>query len=237
MINDLRQSLQLNKSLAYVLTRARSASSLNEPPDISTAFDGDQVDTEMVALESGGCLREVEEELQRKIENEAVAKKLEETLECQRRIEDEAKKKHLADQCSRNAQAALDDVADGWVDFSLHPGGLVECRPANNLDDMQRNTIGVDTVQLPNGGVPNGSVLPSDQWTGRKGKRRSAAKIQEGRYHAMPFFILISWHVQLSLRQLAFQFVLVICVWYSDHARGELNFYDAREEEGVQILQ
>ncbi|GMH16830.1 hypothetical protein Nepgr_018671 [Nepenthes gracilis] len=154
------------------------------------------------------------------IELEAEERKLEETLEYQRRIENEAKQKHVAEQRKRNA--ASDDVAKVWVDFSLQPGISVEVHYkqaqesqslkngfAINTEDIQRNVVGADTVMtnnsaiigaqkiksaqnhhrtevkqgLVNGGVPNG-VLPST--TGRKGKRKNSAKLQEGINHALP---------------------------------------------------
>jgi len=40
-------------------------------------------------------------------------------------------------------------------------------------------------IGLTNAGIPNDEVLPFEQRTGRKGKRRSSAKVPEGRYQAV----------------------------------------------------
>ncbi|GAB4860675.1 hypothetical protein Ancab_035838 [Ancistrocladus abbreviatus] len=166
-------------------TKDSKASSYNEQLDIAerasstTGSDGDNVDTEIAVLDSGG-VKELEEEFLRKIELEAEERKLEETLEYQRRIENEAKQKHLAEQRKRNAQAVSDDMAEGWIDVSLQ------------LDSSVEQSISAQKYQptdakqgSPSGHVLDDGVLLSDQWIGRKGKRKSSAKQSDGRFPAV----------------------------------------------------
>ncbi|GAB2269918.1 hypothetical protein Dimus_004836 [Dionaea muscipula] len=187
-------------------TKDSKASSLNEQLGTGTVSDSELDDTEVVDPERSGDLKEVDDEFQRKVELEAEERKLEETLEYQRRIENEAKQKHLAEQQKRNGQAISDDAADYWIDVSLQPESSVEVPlvPRNgfaNAVEVVDNVI-TDDCSLVGGqqmqrgqgdqppvakqGLPNGvqvnGVLPFDHRNGRKGKRRSAGRPQEGRY-------------------------------------------------------
>lgn len=73
-------------------------------------------------MESGDNLKQLEEEIRRKIELEAEERKLEETLEYQRQLENEAKQKLLAEQRRRIAVATSQDVEQYLGDGPLEPG-------------------------------------------------------------------------------------------------------------------
>lgn len=177
--------------------------------------DGDHADTDLVALESGDNLKELEEEFRRKIELEAEERKLEETLEYQRQLENEAKQKLLAEQRRRNAVAASQDVEHYVADVPLEPDFSVPVHSkqdqlvlksvfAENVDGRNLRDVsdcaGVGNAEeecdrsarnylkqgSSDGEIPNG-VLPSERRTGRKGKRRSSTKLAEGRYQAVSY--------------------------------------------------
>lgn len=167
---------------------------------VTTVDDDDQIDTEMVVSDSCGV--EELDDFRRKIELEAEERKLEETLEFQRRIENEAKQKLLAEQHRRNALAASEGGLEESGAAPLKPGISVTVYkheplasknvsadnligPGRDLRDGTDDSVIADG--MTNGGITNDEVLPFEERTGRKGRRRSSTKIPEGRYQAVSY--------------------------------------------------
>ncbi|XP_010678606.1 uncharacterized protein LOC104894129 isoform X3 [Beta vulgaris subsp. vulgaris] len=186
----------------------------SEQFSLAVTSGGDHVDTDLLASESDEKIKELEEVSRRKIELEAEERKLEETLEYQRRLENEAKQKLLAEQRRRNAVAASQDV-EYLGDVPSGPGFSVALNYeqmqelpvlknviAENIDVLDQNLRdGSDCAGTANdecdrsvsnylkqgsldGEIPSG-VLPSERRSGRKGRRRSSAKLSEGRYQVV----------------------------------------------------
>lgn len=80
---------------------------------IPVATDGDHPDSEIVNSLNGEDLKQEDEEFRRRVELEALERKLEETLEYQRRIEKEAKQKHLAEQHKKSSCTHPEKLDDG----------------------------------------------------------------------------------------------------------------------------
>lgn len=64
---------------------------------------------------NGDDFKQEEEEFRRRVELEALERKLEETLEYQRRIEKEAKQKHLAEQHKKSSCLHSEKADDGLL--------------------------------------------------------------------------------------------------------------------------
>ncbi|MBA0552115.1 hypothetical protein Golob_022954 [Gossypium lobatum] len=124
-----------------------------EQVSLAVASDGDHLGSEVVSVNSDD-LKQLEEELRRKIELEAEERKLEETLEYQRRIENVAKQKHLAEQNKKINQAYAKNARDGLHDAYLEVGDLdikEHLAPRNGVVNNW-NSITVSNA--------NGSVVP-----------------------------------------------------------------------------
>lgn len=83
--------------------------------------DGDLPDSQIHSSVLANELKEQEEELRRRMELEAVERKLEETLEYQRQIEDEAKQRQFAEQQKKLDQTQLGKTSDGFSDVLREP--------------------------------------------------------------------------------------------------------------------
>ncbi|XP_030531227.1 uncharacterized protein LOC115741459 isoform X2 [Rhodamnia argentea] len=176
---------------------------IDEPDSPSVASDGDQPDSDIVAYMKDDDLKELEEEMRRKIELEAEERKLEETLEYQRQIENEAKRRQLAEQQKKFTSTTL-KLGQGYPDVTLESQaddqngheqfkspfllGLKNDLPNNHettsgyLDNLMDRSTG-----LPNGRLSEDGVLVSDRRTGRRGRRhKSSTKPLEGSYGSFP---------------------------------------------------
>ncbi|KAH9608754.1 hypothetical protein KSS87_019418 [Heliosperma pusillum] len=170
---------------------------------LATNSDGDPVESDILESEIKDNIRELEAELQRKLELEAEERKLEETLEYQRRLENEAKQRLLAEHRSRNAPVASEDAGEKPYDVHVGISGASLCKQAtlpskndsaDSIDSSQTNlrhdacsrATDVESVGTGNSyiipGLPYGpsdGVLPFEQQTGKRGRRRNSMKVPE----------------------------------------------------------
>ncbi|XP_015879540.3 uncharacterized protein LOC107415685 isoform X1 [Ziziphus jujuba] len=176
---------------------------------IPVATDGDHPDSEIVNSLNGDDFKQEEEEFRRRVELEALERKLEETLEYQRRIEKEAKQKHLAEQHKKSSCLHSEKADDGLLNnvylkcAPVDSGVQEQSKPfvqqqldhkngiPNNFEGMPLKTPNGSAVMksstvlqgLPNGGVSEDGYLPSDRRTGRRSRRqRNSAKISDGKH-------------------------------------------------------
>ncbi|KHG14770.1 Inactive ubiquitin carboxyl-terminal hydrolase 54 [Gossypium arboreum] len=162
---------------------------------VSGAADGDHLDSKVVSVNNDD-LKQQEEEFRRKIELEEEERMLEETLEYQRWIENGAKPKHLAEQNTRTIQTHAEKAVDGLHDACLDAGNLdiqqhlaPRSGVANKLDSIPMSAANGSAVPVTSitsgtrGAVPDDGFFPSNQWTGRKGRRHKGNnKFLDGKY-------------------------------------------------------
>ncbi|XP_074316976.1 uncharacterized protein LOC141653194 [Silene latifolia] len=178
---------------------------------LATNSDGDPVESDILESEIKNNIRELEDELQRKLELEAEERKLEETLEYQRRLENEAKQRLLAEHRSRNALVASEDAGDKAHDVHVGISGASLCNQvtlpfkndrADSLDSSQINlrpdacsrVTDVESVGTGNSSIipglsygPSDGVLPFEQPTGKRGRRRNSMKVPEEKYQTVSY--------------------------------------------------
>ncbi|CAI9753896.1 unnamed protein product [Fraxinus pennsylvanica] len=174
----------------------------SEDISLPNAHDGDYPNAEIAVAASDDTLRLQEEEYRLIIELEAEERKLKETLEYQRRIENEAKQKHIEEQhkkVSRTIPEKMEAVAipntdlrhnydvqdanEQWTnvketskhkdEFTTIPEGLLK----NTANGAAQRTV------LDNGGIPKDGGLPSDRSSRRRGRRlKTPTKLSDGKY-------------------------------------------------------
>ncbi|CAI9757499.1 unnamed protein product [Fraxinus pennsylvanica] len=155
----------------------------SEEISLPNALDGDDPDAESSVAGNDDALRLQEEECRLNIELEAEERKLEETLEYQRRIENEAKQKHLEEQhktISRTIPEKMEAVA------------ILDTDLMHNYDVQYANerwTNGKETLiqkgefTMDNGGIPKDGGLPSDRSSRRRGRRqKTPTRLSDGKY-------------------------------------------------------
>ncbi|MBA0559512.1 hypothetical protein Golob_016472, partial [Gossypium lobatum] len=165
---------------------------------VSGVADGDHLDSKVLSVNNDD-LKQQEEEFRRKIELEEEERMLEETLEYQRWIENGAKPKHLAEQNTRTIQTHAEKAVDGLHDACLDDGNLdiqqhLELRSGvtNKLDSIPMSAANGSAVPVTSitsgtkGAVPDDGFFPSNQWTGRKGRRHKGNnKFLDGKYQVL----------------------------------------------------
>ncbi|KAE8730721.1 hypothetical protein F3Y22_tig00002889pilonHSYRG00003 [Hibiscus syriacus] len=211
-IKDKKKNKEFRKSKDSKASGVNELHMLNdetaEKVSVVVASDGNHLDSEVSV--NTDDLKQKEEEFRRKIELEAEERKLEETLEYQRQIENEAKQKHLAEQNKRAIQAYEEKAPDGLHNAYLDAGNLdvqqylaIRSIVTNNLDSVPMSTANGSAVPvtsnasgtlanfiqgLPNGAVPKDGLLPSEQWTGRKGRQHKGNnKFLDGKDQLLSF--------------------------------------------------
>ncbi|MBA0714440.1 hypothetical protein Golax_013413 [Gossypium laxum] len=165
---------------------------------VSGVADGDHLDSKVVSVNNDD-LKQQEEEFRRKIELEEEERMLEETLEYQRWIENGAKPKHLAEQNTRTIQTHAEKAVDGLHDACLDDGNLdiqqhlaLRSGVTNKLDSIPMSAANGSAVPVTSitsgtkGAVPDDGFFPSNQWTGRKGRRHKGNnKFLDGKYQVL----------------------------------------------------
>ncbi|TYH42024.1 hypothetical protein ES332_D11G034800v1 [Gossypium tomentosum] len=165
---------------------------------VSGVADGDHLDSKVVSVNNDD-LKQQEEEFRRKIELEEEERMLEETLEYQRWIENGAKPKHLAERNTITIQTHAEKAVDGLHDACLDDGNLdiqqhsaLRSEVTNKLDSIPMSAANGSAVPVTSitsgtkGAVPDDGFFPSNQWTGRKGRRHKGNnKFLDGKYQVL----------------------------------------------------
>ncbi|CAA2997770.1 Inactive ubiquitin carboxyl-terminal hydrolase 54 [Olea europaea subsp. europaea] len=180
----------------------------SEEISLPNAHDGDDSNAEIAVAGTDDTLRLQEEEYRCIIEQfelEAEERKLEETLEYQRRIENEAKQKHIEElhkKISRIIPEKIEAVAipnndlrhnfdvqvsnEQWTngkktsiqkdEFTTIPDGLLK----NTTNGAALRTV------LDNGGIPKDGGLTSDRSSRRRGRRqKTPTRLSDGKYRPL----------------------------------------------------
>ncbi|KDP31191.1 hypothetical protein JCGZ_11567 [Jatropha curcas] len=123
-----------------------------EQSSFPVASDGDLPDSDTLLSFNDDDLKQLDEEVRRKIELEAEERKLEETLEYQRRIENEAKLKHLAEQQYKKSNRTFpENVACILHENYSEPGADDIHEPSEQLTQKNGFANNVEVMPMANG--------------------------------------------------------------------------------------